>query len=207
MKTFIHLLIISFFIVSCKKNSDSSYENGNISEIDTEEVTDDNDFQTYYSQTGEYPDGTYCSEIEYYNPSTGTRSTYDLDVEVEDGELTVIHWPNGGWLDETHFSPEDISDGECEFKSDRGYRYTVTLQQFGGCGYTDDYKIRNDVNDEVEKTTCTKCGNEKERYDEYCYSCKRKIEETCPKCGGYKFSSFDEYCDDCKNEKEDEDEE
>ena len=31
---------------------------------------------------------------------------------------------------------------------------------------------------------------------------ERKIEQTCPKCGGYKFSSFDEYCDDCKDELE-----
>lgn len=31
---------------------------------------------------------------------------------------------------------------------------------------------------------------------------KEKIEQTCPKCGGYKFSSFVEYCYDCKDELE-----
>lgn len=63
-------------------------------------------------------------------------------------------------------------------------------------------KIRRDVNNDVEETTCPKCGNEKDSYSEICSDCKRKIEQTCPKCGGYKFSSFVEYCDDCKDELE-----
>lgn len=51
----------------------------------------------------EYSDGTWCADVEYYNPHTGTRNTYALDVEVQNGELTQINWPNGGWLDESHF--------------------------------------------------------------------------------------------------------
>lgn len=195
--------ILFFFyilLISCKENS-KSYNN-NSTESSIENIAT-NEYDTNYDENSdEYSDGTYCAEVEYYNPSTGTRNTYDLDVEVENGELTVIHWPNSGWLDNSHFSPEDITDGECEFISDRGYRYTVTLSELGGCGYTDDYKIRRDVNNEVEETTCPKCGDEKDSYDDICDDCKRKIEQTCPKCGGFKFSSFDEYCDDCKDELE-----
>ena len=188
------MLLLFLLIISCKENNEINEEvNVENIEISEDELSD-------HENTEEYSDGTYCAEVEYYNPSTGTRNTYDLDVEVEGGELTVIHWPNNGWLDNSHFRPEDITDGECEFKSDKGYRYTVTLGEFGGCGYTDDYKIRRDVNNEVEETTCSKCGNEKDNYDEICSDCTRKIEQTCPKCGGYKSSNFEEYCDDCKQE-------
>lgn len=191
------LLILIILLISCKENKSNKIDN---EEIQVENIETNDEELSYNENSNEYSDGTYCAEVEYYNPSTGTRNTYDLDVEVESGELTVIHWPNSGWLDNSHFHPEDITDGECEFKSDRGYRYTVTLGEYGGCSYTDDYKIRRDVNNEVEKTTCSKCGNEKNNYEEICNDCKRKIEQTCPKCGGYKFGSFDEYCVDCKEE-------
>lgn len=192
--TFIILIIL---LVSCKEGASNK--------VDDEDTQVEN-FRTNANELSDYKssdilsDGTYCAEVEYYNPATGTRNTYDLDVEVESGELTVIHWPNNGWLDSSHFSPEDITDGECEFKSDKGYRYTVTLGDFGGCGYTEEYKIRRDVNNEVEETTCPKCGDEKDIYDDICDDCKRKIEQTCPKCNSYKFSSFEKYCDDCTEE-------
>lgn len=201
MNKFKIFLFFFILLISCKENSKSNNENG--TETSIESISTKEDETNFDESSEEYSDGTYCAEVEYYNPSTGTRNTYDLDVEVENGELTVIHWPNSGWLDNSHFYPEDVTDGECEFTSDRGYRYTVTLGELGGCGYTDDYKIRRDVNNEVEETTCPKCGDEKDSYDDICDNCKRKIEQTCPKCGGYKFSSFDEYCDDCKDELED----
>lgn len=188
-------------ISSCKEHSANSLEKSE--QVQEEVVENPNEIVSVSESSGEFRDGTYCSEVEYYNPSTGTRNTYKLNVEVEGGELTIIHWPNGGWLDNSHFYPQDIANGQCEFSSDKGYRYTVTLNQFGGCSYTDEYKIRRDVNNEATETTCPKCGNEKYSYDEMCDDCKEKIEQTCPKCGGHKFSKFDEVCDDCKAEQED----
>jgi len=79
-----------------------------------------------YEEQG-YKDGTYCAEVDYYNSETGTRSTYTLEVEIENNELTIIHWPNGGWLDDSHFTPTDISSGEASFTSDRGIEYTVRI--------------------------------------------------------------------------------
>lgn len=81
----------------------------------------------YYSEEDGYEDGTYCAEIDYYYSETGTNSTYTLEVEIENNELTVIHWPNGGWLDDSHFLTPDISDGEASFTSDRGVDYTVRI--------------------------------------------------------------------------------
>lgn len=167
MRDFYFFVLLALF-VSCKQDSTTS-DGGSYS-------------STYEEETDGY-NGTYCAEVEYYNPNTGTRSTYELDVEVEDGYLVQIDWPNGGWLDETHFSSEDISSGECSFTSDRGYHYTVTLGDKGGGCYSDGARLQNDVNDEVENTTCPRCGDEKDEYDEYCYSCQRKLERQADESG------------------------
>jgi hypothetical protein len=187
-----------FFNISCSNNSDSL----NSSETE-QDYSDDND---YNSISDGYKDGTYCAEVEYYNPSTGTRSIYDLDVEVESAELTTIYWPNKGWLDNSHFFPQDISNGDCSFTSDKGYRYTVTLGEFGGCGFIDMYKIESDINDDVEALTCPKCSNDKLKYDEYCFFCFRKIqdeeENTCSRCAGYEYGVYGGLCSYCKQNDE-----
>ena len=80
-----------------------------------------------YSEKSGYDDGTYCAEIDYYFSETGTSSTYTLEVEIENNELTKIYWPNGGWLDHSHFAPPSISEGIANFTSDRGVDYTIRI--------------------------------------------------------------------------------
>lgn len=75
------VLLLSFS--SCKKQIDySDIQEEDIYRDDFDpyemDVSDNDDAQLYYEATGEYPDGTYCAEIEYYNPNTGTRNTYNL---------------------------------------------------------------------------------------------------------------------------------
>ncbi len=97
------------------------------------ETTDEDEYSTDEGYYG-YRDGTYCAEVDYYYSETGTSSTYTLNVDVEDNELVVIHWPNGGWLDDSHFVPVDISGGEATFTSDRGVDYTVRIMgEEGDC--------------------------------------------------------------------------
>lgn len=74
-----------------------------------------------------YDDGIYCAEIHYYNPETGTNSQYFLSVSVKDGKLSKIHWPNGGWLDDSHFKAPKIWDGTASFTTDRDYEYEVEI--------------------------------------------------------------------------------
>jgi hypothetical protein len=120
------LAVISLF--SCKKTESSYDEEQTISYSDNE-------------PTEAYPDGTYCAEVDYYNPNTGTRSTYTLNVEVESNELTVIQWPNGGWLDSSHFSPEELdSDGTCSITSDVGNQYDIQITG-SECSFTDDVSV------------------------------------------------------------------
>jgi hypothetical protein len=99
---------------------------------------EDADRESEIEQTG-YQDGVYCAEVEYSYSATGTQSTYTLEVEIEDEALTVIRWPNGGWLDDSHFSPPDISDGSASFTSDRNVEYTVTIIGKEGECATDGY--------------------------------------------------------------------
>lgn len=215
MKKFFILLILISVFSSCKKEidySDLQEEDIKSEEFDPSlmDISDNDDVAIYLEATGDYPDGAYCADVEYYNPITGTRSTYELDVEVEGGDLVKIDWPNGGWLDETHFTPESISSGEVSFTSDRGYQYTVTLGDFGGGCYSGGSSLQNAVNNDIEKEeqekadeTCPECGFSKFAYDDYCSSCERKL--TCPECGDKK-SKYDELCYSCERKQREEEE-
>jgi len=87
------------------------------------------------SSDGEYEDGTYCADVEYYNPNTGTQSSYELEVEVEGGEVTQINFPSG-YLDQSNFSSGGELDGaDTEIESDKGYTYTVHLTGTSPCRY------------------------------------------------------------------------
>ena len=200
------LLLLFLSIIGCKDNSEK------INDSDTELTTIDEDGNIIYS------DGTYCADIEYYNPDTGTRSTYSLNIEVENNEVTVIHWPNGGWLDDSHFSPEELdSEGYCSFTSDKGYEYTIQITG-PECNFTDESVAQSDSEEDQREITCPKCGEDKESYDDLCWYCNRKEkrkkedteEHTCKLCGQYDplMFSTDELCSDCEkayeNKKRDE---
>ena len=128
--TKIFFFIFGFILfVACGVKSSSNSEDESSGYYNYESIYDeeeDDDEANNEKDTG-YEDGTYSAEIEYFNPETGRSSTYTLDVEIKDNELTVIHWPNRGWLDDSHFSPPDISSGYAEFTNDEGYEYEVTI--------------------------------------------------------------------------------
>lgn len=164
IKKLLLILVIGLLAFSCKKSSSNSDYNDE-SDYAEEEMVDS------------YPDGTYCAEVEYYNPNTGTRNTYTLNVDVENHEVTVIHWPNGGWLDDDHFYPVQLDDsGYCSFTSDKGYVYSIRING-PECSYTDESNMQSDINDDHDAVTCPECGGEKDEYDDLCYDCKRKQEE------------------------------
>lgn len=194
------VLVAVMSLYACKK-AESSY--------DQEEITSSVDDES----TDAYPDGTYCADIEYYNPDTGTRSTYTLNVEVENNEVIVIQWSNGGWLDSSHFTPEALdSNGSCSFTSDKGYEYDIQITG-SECNYTDETEAQNDSEGDQAAVTCSKCGGDKETYDELCWYCERKEkrkkedleEHTCKRCGQYDSLMFstDELCSDCERDDED----
>lgn len=141
LKIFI-LLGLTTILINCKK-SNNEYEE------------DEENQEESFSEENGYSDGTYCAEIDYYYSKTGTNSTYTLLVEIENNELTKIHWPNGGWLDDSHFAPQDISNGEASFTSDIGADYIVKIiGNEGDCStssyVTDEDRIlRQNEDDEI----------------------------------------------------------
>lgn len=158
-KSFLFLFLMSFLCFSsCKNSSGSSVED---------------DLEEYIGVDG-FEDGTYCAEVTYSNPNTGTENTYTLEVEVFNNEVTQINWNNGGWLDEDHFAASELdSDGQCSFTSDKGYDYTVQI--IGqGCNFTDESSVEEDIQLEEESLTCPQCGGEKEEYEKSCSSCQNE---------------------------------
>jgi hypothetical protein len=115
-------------------------------------------------ETSGYANGTYCAQVDYHYSASGTSSTYTLLVDVDDNHLVKIHWPNGGWLDETHYSGPDIEDGDASFTSDKGVEYTVRIQgEEGSCSLDSDAVGENAVIQEHEDQRQVSATEEEER--------------------------------------------
>lgn len=180
---YLKLVILLFVVISfteCKKD--------NVSDDYTDETTE--------IESDDYPDGTYCADVNYYNPDTGTRSTYSLNVEVVNYTITVIHWPSGGWLDESHFTAQGLSiSGSCSFTSDKGYQYEIQIKG-PECSFTDESKMSSDLEDDKNAVTCPNCGGDKETNEKYCNNCVEFEKNACPQCGDQK-SNYNDLCDYC----------
>ena len=73
-------------------------------------------------------DGTHTASVDYYNPATGYSATYDLDVEVEDGEVVEIQFPNEGYLGEYRLSNTELDeDGTADVEDDEGRSFHVEI--------------------------------------------------------------------------------
>lgn len=120
------IILISLLSLSCNNRNDTIESR---KEIKVEQNNFNGD--DFDENIENLPDDTYAATVDYYNPNTGTSSTYTLNVEVVDNCVRVIHFNNGGWLDETHIisGGELNEDGSTEIESDKGYIYTVTIDR------------------------------------------------------------------------------
>ncbi|EPH13544.1 hypothetical protein [Myroides odoratimimus] len=130
---------------------------------------------TIYGESDYYKDGVYCAEIMYQNPYTNSSTTYQLSVEVKSGYLIKINWPTQGWLDDVRFAPQNITDGECSFKSGNGYFYTITLGSIGGECYDDSEELQSRVNEDTAQVTCPECGEIRAIQEKHCIYYTNKI--------------------------------
>jgi hypothetical protein len=77
-----------------------------------------------------FHDGTYSATVVYNNPETDYTKTYTLDVEVEEGYVYQINFPNGGWLDEDHITPAFIdANGDATVEGENGRTYEVHIEE------------------------------------------------------------------------------
>lgn len=64
-------------------------------------------------------------EVEYHNPSTGTDTTNDLEVDRDaNGNVERINFPTGGWK-EVRGEMVDNADGTETYTDEQGHEYTV----------------------------------------------------------------------------------
>lgn len=126
------LFLISFILVlsSCKNDQNSSSS----TEVEKSYYSNNTNSELYYSDDEDveydegFEDGTYTATVDYYNSETSYNATYTLDVEVEDNEVTVIYFNNGGYLDEDHIWPEELDeDGYVEIEGENGKYYEIQI--------------------------------------------------------------------------------
>lgn len=82
------LLLLVFFFLQCNNSShdqSSMAEDTSSSMVSDDEAVEENVLEDDVP----YPDGSYSATVDYYNPDTGTSSSYNLDVEVENGDLSA----------------------------------------------------------------------------------------------------------------------
>lgn len=135
------LFVLLILFASCKNSS--NYETNSEDENSTEyvnnentnyEVADDESEDENLSEPKNYDDGSYNASVDYYNPKTGYSATYDLDVDVENGEVVRINFPKGGWLDddihpsESQISPAELNEeGEATTEDENGRTFEIKI--------------------------------------------------------------------------------
>ena len=143
MKEFIFVFLITMTFAACSSRSKSEETANPICIEQTDYETDDFSGEDVYpsiqsgysddivdgdSYEDEFEDGTYSATVDYYNPQTDYSATYTLDVEVENGVVMQINFPNGGYLDDDHITPEALdSNGECTIDGEDGKTYTIHI--------------------------------------------------------------------------------
>ena len=111
---FLSTLLFIFSLSSCD-NSTSSDERYNYEKAE-------HDY--------EINDGTYSANVNYYNSETGHSATYTLDVEVENNQVTIIYFPNSGYLDDDHITPDELDEsGFVSIEGDDGKTYDVQIDK------------------------------------------------------------------------------
>jgi|SRR3989344_6250670 len=102
--------------------SNQLYYSDDSSEYENEEYAIDryDAISDYWDEIREYVNGT--ETVEAYSWKSG--SYYDLDVDISDGTIEAVYFPNGGHL---YFSAEIDSDGEASDYDQNGNSWDFTL--------------------------------------------------------------------------------
>ena len=122
-----------------------------------------------------FVDGTYCADVTYYNPNTGTSNDYTLEVEVSGNEVIQINFGNGGWLDSDHMSPETLDEnGECTIISDKNYEYSIKITG-RDCGYSDN--INPETDEDMPRYKFSECTEILDMSEEEIEDCLSNYDE------------------------------
>jgi hypothetical protein len=167
MKLQLIILLFILTVTSCNNKKNIQDTEGAYSSSSTHNSSDTEIYEEQ-DENEKYPDDTYCAEVEYYNPNTGTHSSYTLTVEVESNEIIQINFPNGGWLDNDHFTSVELEeDGTASFISDKGYEYQITIIGSSRNCFTDNTPVATQCNGETEEGD--QCENMTDNFNGLCW--------------------------------------
>jgi hypothetical protein len=129
MKILIYIFVIVTLLTSCNNSNDSSYDESSNSYNENSDYDEyENDDYEAEEQEEAFEDGTYSASVDYYNPETGYSATYTLDVEVEDNQVTIIYFPNDGYLDDDHIWPDYLDEsGFVSIQGEDGKTYDIQI--------------------------------------------------------------------------------
>ena len=123
---FIFFLLSICFFFSCSSKSEKKQESYSSKEANHKKQKSKKKIK--HSSEGEFEDGTYSATVDYRNSKTGHSATYTLDVDVEDGQVVQINFPNGGYVDDDHISPADLDeDGNASVDGEDSKTYEVQI--------------------------------------------------------------------------------
>lgn len=131
MKKILYLLSMTIVFSSCN-GSDNKYSGNSNSDYNYGETNEDNENEEddSYENANGFEDGTYSATVDYYNPETGYSTTYNLEVEVEDNHITIIYFPNGGYLDDDHIYPGELDEeGFVSIEGEEGKTYDIQIDK------------------------------------------------------------------------------
>ena len=136
MRNLIYIFGIVTLLTSCNNSCDRSLNNESSNSYeensDYDEYEDEVYEVEYYEEAEEqeegFEDGTYSATVDYYNPETGYSETYTLDVEVEGNQVTIIYFPNDGYLDDDHIWPDYLDEsGFVRIEGEDGKTYDIQI--------------------------------------------------------------------------------
>lgn len=131
------MLVALLFVctVACRSNENGRSKDAKLADaVDPKSIGGSAGRPKDSKASQDFNDGKHCAAIAYHNPKTGKSSNYQLTVEILQNEVVKLHWPNGGWLDQSHFCCATLDgEGHTSFTSDKGYNYDVTVLSTGEC--------------------------------------------------------------------------
>ena len=132
MRILIYIFVIVTLLISCNNSNDSSSNdessNSYNENSDYDEYENDDYEEEYSEEEVAFEDGTYSATVDYYNPETGYSATYTLDVEVEDNQVTIIYFPNDGYLDDDNIWPDYLDEsGFVSIQGEDGKTYDIQI--------------------------------------------------------------------------------
>lgn len=124
-------ILLTIFFLSCSSKENNKEESSNTTPTNVSSSYTYSESYSSYDSEEDYgiEDGTHSASVDYYNPNTGTSNSYYLDVEVEDGQVVCINFPNGGYLDDSHIDVTEVDDdGSCTIYDDEGREYYIQIE-------------------------------------------------------------------------------